>query len=392
MIKIILSRKPEVERLEHEGEEGMIHSLLSSLPDLYEDNEESGSSLPAHNDAVDMPETVISEPSASDPSNGILSPSTSSTFDFSCDIFSPSMGSDTVLGTETDEASTVAALSDDEFEKEYHFASPPVVTSSLPLSPEPPQIYSLAEGSTSPPILTSSIASEVSSESAHHVSHPNNAPVSTEANSQVSSSPMKTDSSLLATSSPAPFHSVSGTNNTSTPDYDTDSDDANDPSSPHYRRPRFSLSSLLTKADELYAATPPSDPALGVSTILGPLSVMHTWSEDFARQPDDDEAEQIVGQPEKIVLPVVETPPANHEKGKENEVTEPTRKRKKKLGAGGHVVHNRTVFTSAVVVLGVALAIYSVKSRGLGGIGGAASSSAPWSSSEWSRWIVNGLL
>ncbi|KAJ6493634.1 hypothetical protein C8R47DRAFT_1119153 [Mycena vitilis] len=36
---VILSRKPDVERLEEEGEEGMMHSILSALPEIVDNNE-----------------------------------------------------------------------------------------------------------------------------------------------------------------------------------------------------------------------------------------------------------------------------------------------------------------------------------------------------------------
>ena len=38
-LQLILTRREEVQLLEDEGEEGMMHSLLTVLPDLYEEGE-----------------------------------------------------------------------------------------------------------------------------------------------------------------------------------------------------------------------------------------------------------------------------------------------------------------------------------------------------------------
>lgn len=60
--QIILSRKSEVRRLEEEGEEGMVHSLLSSLPDMYEDEVPSDPdklSKPPTNEEAALPDDTL---------------------------------------------------------------------------------------------------------------------------------------------------------------------------------------------------------------------------------------------------------------------------------------------------------------------------------------------
>lgn len=61
------------------------------------------------------------------------------------------------------------------------------------------------------------------------------------------------------------------------------------------------LSSLLTQADALYAQYPPSLPQLKLSSIMGPQSVVYTWSEKEADLPSDATAEAMVLHPDLIV-------------------------------------------------------------------------------------------
>lgn len=69
-------------------------------------------------------------------------------------------------------------------------------------------------------------------------------------------------------------------------------------------RPRLSLTSLLRRTDELFSQYPPSHPAILLSGIMGPQSVVFTWAESPSELPADDEAELMVTQPQLIVLPL----------------------------------------------------------------------------------------
>ncbi|KAF8636972.1 hypothetical protein AX17_003133 [Amanita inopinata Kibby_2008] len=167
------------------------------------------------------------------------------------------------------------------------------------------------------------------------------------------------------------------------------------------------LPSLLSQADELYKLYPPSHPSLGLSSILGPQSVIFTWSESFAELPSDSTAEAMVGRPELVVYPFIpEDEEENNgeegdQEGSSSEYGEKSRRnsrrgekrgkgvrrrrktlRKPKLRKilnmlntiGGSArtgeekglthVDGRTMVAGAVLVLGVAMAVYGVKVHG----------------------------
>ncbi len=129
-------------------------------------------------------------------------------------------------------------------------------------------------------------------------------------------------------------------------------------------RPRVSLSSLLKTADELYSLYPPMHSAIALSAIMGPQSVMLTWSENPSDLPSDDEAELMVTQPQLIVIPFVEdTDTKEDEEEDEPEKTRKHRRRRlrKPRRIGSVVIDRRTVVTSAVLVLGVAMAVYGLQ-------------------------------
>ncbi|KII87659.1 hypothetical protein PLICRDRAFT_111646 [Plicaturopsis crispa FD-325 SS-3] len=219
---VILSRKDEVERLEKEGEEGMVHSLLSGLPDLFDDEEEP----------KEYHENVTA--SANDPSTAPAGPE--------------------------DSEKPVDPIKDEYDEKDSTPASSP-------------------------------------------------------------------------------------------------------PSSPGLQRTRISLTALLKHADELYAAHPPTHPALAVDTIMGPNSVIFTWSEDPSAMPPADAAEAMVTHPELIVHPFIEEPEDDaDEKGRPHH-----RRRRKLRKARRFHVERRTMLAGAVLVLGVAMAVYGMRARAPGG-------------------------
>ena len=178
------------------------------------------------------------------------------------------------------------------------------------------------------------------------------------------------------------------------------------------------LPTILAHADSLLAQYPPSHPLLRLSSIMGPQSVVFTWSENFSDLPSDTTAEAMIGRPELVVYPVGleemeegdeedegdgesesesdyddksrgKTPRKSTRRGKEGDNGDGLRKRtrrktiKKKVqkllkmfgtttGADRQITHvdGRTMVAGAVLVLGVAIAIYGIKPQsGVGGLG-----------------------
>ncbi|KAG6838684.1 hypothetical protein C0991_009574, partial [Blastosporella zonata] len=94
------------------------------------------------------------------------------------------------------------------------------------------------------------------------------------------------------------------------------------------------LSSLLTRADELYALCPPTHPSLSLPHIMGPQSVVYTWSESFSSLPTDTEAEAMVSCPGLIVYPYIEDDEVIADTASEWEEEKPISKRKRFQGEG----------------------------------------------------------
>lgn len=144
-------------------------------------------------------------------------------------------------------------------------------------------------------------------------------------------------------------------------------------------RSRVSLTSLFTRADELYSQYPPSHPSIAVSSIMGPQSIMLTWSENPAELPDDDDAELMVTKPELIVLPYIE--PEDEVASDDDSAAawgkrrrreyEAERRRRRKLRKprrlGDMVIQRKTMVVGAVLVLGVAMAVYGIQAGGPSG-------------------------
>ncbi|KAG5640707.1 hypothetical protein DXG03_007476 [Asterophora parasitica] len=171
----------------------------------------------------------------------------------------------------------------------------------------------------------------------------------------------------------------------------------------------ITLISLLTHADELYTLYPPTHPGLSLSSIMGPQSVVYTWSESRSGLPSDNEAEAMVAHPELIVYPYIELEEAGGDEDSEWE-EKPASRRKQRERVKGNLrkkmtgkfkriqgirVERRTgtMVAGAVVVLGVAMAVYGVKVRGTHVGGGMYGS--PGNSREWKKaagWVGGALV
>ena len=128
------------------------------------------------------------------------------------------------------------------------------------------------------------------------------------------------------------------------------------------------LTDLLKHADTLYNTFPPSHSGLSLSSIMGPQSVMFTWSESSSSLPSDNTAEAMVSRPELVVYPFIETQMKSKESSESEEKTsKKTRRKRHKLRKSpfSHM-ERKTMVAGTVIVLGVAMAIYGVKASRTG--------------------------
>jgi TBC1 domain family member 20 len=161
-------------------------------------------------------------------------------------------------------------------------------------------------------------------------------------------------------------------------------------------QPRALLSDFLRKADALYNLYPPTHPAIDAFSIIGPASIISTWSEDPHLLPTDDEAEATVRLPlEQIVLPFEE-----EEEDADDEDSQNGYSKRRKRGRGSNnkgrqvsklprislKISRRMMLTGAVVLVGVAIALYRN--------GGARDPSlhAKRDLKRWKTWVVRVLL
>ena len=128
------------------------------------------------------------------------------------------------------------------------------------------------------------------------------------------------------------------------------------------------LTDLIKHADTLYNTFPPSHPDLSLSSIMGPQSVIFTWSESFSSLPSDNTAEAMVSRPELVVYPYIETQMVSKESSKSEEKTSKMAHRKRHKLRKSPFTHmeKKTMVAGTVIVLGVAMAIYSVKASRTG--------------------------
>ncbi|KAH9918040.1 rab-GTPase-TBC domain-containing protein, partial [Amylocystis lapponica] len=303
---VVLSRREEAHRSEDDGEEGMIHSLLSSLPVIYEEDEARKADSPLQDictteDITSKPE-VVSEADIKQEGEEILD----------------------VEATEdiTKHATTVDGQVKENLVEEL--SDPP----SLP--PLPP----------SPSEEDSSQTEETASE----------AQVFSDAETSVST----------AEPDEMPHHKVESPELSEKPEADP---------SVVISSTTVSLTSLLMHADELYSIYPPTHPAIALDTIMGPQSVMLTWFEDPSELPSDDDAERMVLKPELVVRPVIDPEDevaSDDETDSTRRAHEKQARRRRRLRKPHRLaVQRKTMVAGAVLVLGVAMAVYGINAGGV---------------------------
>ncbi|KAF5356789.1 hypothetical protein D9756_006763 [Leucocoprinus leucothites] len=303
---IVLSRKEEVRRLMEEDEDGMIHSLLSSLPTLVDEpdppppipddpstspipTESSASALrpqsnglPVRSSPSPLPQsvddtdiTIVADPELDSPQN------TESVEQTKIPTFSPPPESDLTL-VDSDPADIVVQEEKDKVEEVDGIVPPPeqhLLPAEKPLiDPEPSliaedDVSGNTNGSITPTKLLPSIeeANNGDSTTQLHTEH------------------RDTHKTLITTT---PFSSPSPSSAPSLPSAE-----------PNTTPPTLSLPSLLTHASNLQILFPPTHPSLHLSQIMGPQSVVYTWSENFREWPNDNEAEAMATRMDLIVYP-----------------------------------------------------------------------------------------
>lgn len=120
------------------------------------------------------------------------------------------------------------------------------------------------------------------------------------------------------------------------------------------------LSSLLERADELHERYPPDHPSLHIASIMGPKSVISTWSEDPNGILSDSEAEAILSQPDLIILNYIDQDELL-ENEKRSRTAEKSRREMAKSGQLDIVLDKRTILTGAVVALAIAVYLIQMK-------------------------------
>ncbi|PPQ88792.1 hypothetical protein CVT25_010478 [Psilocybe cyanescens] len=322
---IILSRKKEVIRLEEEDEDGMIHSLLSSLPNLVDDiDDQEATEDPSKTWTADKSldgganNTFFKE--EEDDGNQIsLNPSSS--------------GVPSTVKKESE--SLLDSIPDD------RNRSPDSSSHSPP-----------------PTVIHEQISDNTGAAAPLERIHDDDSPSHNDEN------PPKEDiyQSSQSISGMAPVEPSPPS------DKPTKNEDHDHILSTHHRPDRILLTDLLRHADALYKEFPPSHPGLALSSIMGPQSVVFTWSESFSELPSDNTAEAMVSHPELVVYPYVEIDLHQKEEGSsDKEEKKPggkARRRRRKLRKSPFgQMEKKTMLAGTVLVLGVAMAVYGIKAR-----------------------------
>ncbi|KAI0000160.1 rab-GTPase-TBC domain-containing protein [Russula compacta] len=303
-----LLRKDQVVRVDSGGDEGMVHAILTGLPEFTDYTK-------VHDDQA-QPDP---EPAAAGPENSDVTPPSKDT-----------NGAPLIYGF----SENTCNMSESDLHTGALFPSP------TPGSPSP---FVTAE--TGLP--------------------PSKCPPSPE--ESMSSTPAVSDSPVLPLSEPGGSISALPDAPASFDPADLPlppSAASTPPGSPkHVKSPHsqtaHSLLSVLLLADELFVRFPPDTPQLCLTRTLGPASAMRTWAQDATLLPSDDQAEALViAGIDIVVRDALE--PASQKK-------EP-QQRAKKGGVGrARRGEARLLVAGAVLMLGVAVAV-GVNSR-RGGIG-----------------------
>ncbi|KAF8958165.1 rab-GTPase-TBC domain-containing protein [Flammula alnicola] len=331
---IILSRKQEVIRLEEEEEEGMIHSLLSSLPHLadgpFDVQKDEDDTFPwkKEDSVADNDNTFFKE-------DGEPNPLTTSATDVRSE--------DTKAGDNDD------PISDDEKAPSDSRRPPDDLENS-------PETLGPTIGSNEIPPQNNDSISEVSEHTSEVSEHPPKEDGDTDSLSSSKNSQIPANGTTTSVVNPVKIE---------------ESDIPSPTVHAQFKAPMLILTDLLKQADELYEKFPPSHSGLALSSIMGPQSVVFTWSESLSALPSDHTAEAMVSHPELVVYSYVEVDydqkesPSSSKAGKE--AGKARRKRRKLRKSPFGQMEKKTMLAGTVLVLGVAMAVYGIKARNAAG-------------------------
>ncbi|GLB42460.1 putative rab-GTPase-TBC domain containing protein [Lyophyllum shimeji] len=402
---IIISRKEEIRRLEEQDEDegmGMAHSVLSSLPPIS-DAKEVQNVAGVERIEVERGEAENEKAVLRDLA-GLVKEEQDNVMkeDVEVDTVNKAVLQEAAEIVEEEEASLNAKMEDKDAEVDEKLRAQATAVKGEehpvpPLTEDPALLDGVKEV---PPSLSVPTSVTPSAQPTPSSSQPASARLtpspSRRASSRATPSPSRLASSRpspspsrFASSRPSPSPSRSRPTSSTRPTPLS----SRPVSPPPPQQPKLALTSLLTHADALYELYPPTHAALALSSIMGPQSVVHTWSETRAEMPGDDEAEAMVARPGLVVYPYIEEDEdvdAEEEEEEEREEGEWAEKstRAKGKGKGKEKENGRTrgrvrnrlrklrrrmgverkgkMVAGAVLVLGVAVAVavYGGRMRG----------------------------
>ena len=339
---MILARKEEVTWLEAVGDGGMLHSILSSLPNLYEEGEDGDPSLLIPEAEIKVEDTAVAvdkKPEVEDIPNGDLAPKCTAKAE-----------------EPTENASSSTPLPSD-IKEEPADRYPPA--EPLPVKRESSSDIDVARNLYTPSPGPSTIGSDNTVL--------NREPLGDK-------SPAFTENGTTLVDEPIAKAEFEGAKllppSTSTPPSEPEPEDSDPwPDTPgQLPKARISLSSLLRQADDLLIQFPPTHPKLDLDRIMGPRSTVFTWAESVPSTPSDDELEQYVKTPHLVVLPYVD--PVEEAMMKEKDArelemrkVERGRKLRKSIFSRANV-QKKTMFAGAILALGIAMAVYGIRAPG----------------------------
>jgi hypothetical protein len=379
-VKIILSRKEEVLHLEEEGEEGMIHSLLSSFPNIADDalDEEEGVAeiSPLHEDAINeldntfFKEELLQTAAPDGQVDRDFDPFLDRARTESEQHERPANNQEQGLVLEEGVANKPPPLYEDDINNTFkeellQTAAPPdrhvdrdfgSTEHERPASNQEQGLDSdkvLQSDHNDDEVRTARSSPNMSENSAEHRNHGSTIDehiLDTVEDPEVpAGDPTSVNPSLITVKL-------------------EDDDEILPECSVCPKMTKLFLTDLLKHADTLYNTFPPSHPDLSLSSIMGPQSVIFTWSESFSSLPSDNTAEAMVSRPELVVYPFIETQMKSKEWSESEEKTSKKthRKRHKLRKSPFSHMEKKTMVAGTVIVLGVAMAIYGVKASRTG--------------------------